>query len=70
MTPRNLDHRPNPLPEPEELTPEERSDVLAFLRGIDTRMSAGSDVDLKESEAKRIVRSTAKRLHGRKRKQR
>jgi hypothetical protein len=68
MSRRNLDHRPNPLPEPEELTPVERSDVLAFLRGIDTRMSAGSDDDLDESEAKRIVRSTAKRLHGRNRK--
>jgi hypothetical protein len=70
MSPRNLDHRPDPLPEPEELTPRERSEVLAFLCGIDTRMSAGSNVDLDESEAKRIVRSIAKRLHERKRKQR
>ena len=70
MSHRNVDHRPIPLPEPEELTPGERSDVLAFLRGVDTRMSAGTDDDLNESEAKRIVRSTAKRLHGQKRKQR
>ncbi len=64
MARRNRNHRLEPLPEPEELTPEELSDVLTFLQGIDSRMSTGDGVDLDESRIKHIVRTTAERIHG------
>lgn len=70
MARHNRNHRLQPLPEPEELTTEEQSDVLTFLRGIDARMNTGSGVGLDESEARHVVHTTAKRLHRRPRKQR
>jgi hypothetical protein len=63
MSRRNQNSRLEPLPKPAELTPEEQAAAIAFLRGIDSRMSAGNEVSLDASEAKRIVRRTAKRLH-------